>query len=110
MDEMSRIMKPGGHLLISTHGQAYVDDLDALERRAFGEGRLVIRNEDASGTNRCGVYFPEAYVRQVLPRGLVLVDFISEGAKGNPRQNLVLLRKPSDEYPRAVAPRDPGGM
>ena len=105
MDEMSRILTPGGHLVISTHGEAYLDALDEMEQRAFRAGRLVVRNEDESGTNRCGVYFPEAYVRGTLARRLALIDFIPEGAKGNPRQDLILLRKPFSTSTRPAAGR-----
>ena len=105
MDEMARILTPGGHLVISTHGEAYLDALDEVEQRAFRAGRLVVRNEDESGTNRCGVYFPEAYVRGTLARRLTLIDFIPEGAKGNPRQDLILLRKPFSTSTRPSAER-----
>ena len=110
MDEMSRILTPGGHLVISTHGGAYLDTLDEVEQRAFRAGRLVVRNEDESGANRCGVYFPEAYVRGTLARRLALTDFIPEGAKGNPRQDLILLSKPSAASTRSSAGRSTSPM
>ena len=110
MDEMSRILKPGGHLVISTHGGAYLDALDEVEQRAFRAGQLVVRNEDESGTNRCGVYFPKAYVCGTLARRFALIDFIPQGAKGNPRQDLILLRKPSLPYTQPSAARGAGGM
>jgi SAM-dependent methyltransferase len=54
MDELGRVLAPGGHAILSVHGQRYVDELSP----AF-----------------------------------TLVDFLPEGAHGNPRQDLILLRR-----------------
>ena len=72
--------------------------------------RLVVRKEDESGTNRCGVYFPEAHVCGAFARRFAPIDFIPEEAKGNPRQDLILLRKPSSPRTRPSAARGAGGM
>jgi SAM-dependent methyltransferase len=94
--EMARVLKPEGLLLITTHGEAYLGELTEDERRMFRQGRLVVRNPDAAGTNYCGVYCSEGYVRQTLCAGFDLVDFVPRGAKGNPHQDLVLLRCAGD--------------
>ena len=78
-------------------------------RQVFWRARAV-RNEDGSGTNRCGLYFPEAYVRGTLARRLALINFTPEGAKVNPRQDLILLRKPSSASMRPSAGRSASRM
>jgi len=93
MREMARVLKPGGLLLITTHGEAYLGELTEDETRAFRLGHLVVRNPDAAGTNYCGVYCSEDYVRRTLSAGFHVVDFVSRGAEGNPHQDLVLLRR-----------------
>lgn len=104
--ELSRIVKPGGHLVISTHGEAYLHRLNDHERREFEAGRLVVKNNTkAPGSNMCSAYHPPAYVRDRMAPGLELVDFIPEGAKGNPRQDLVVLRKRNEATRRADALR-----
>ena len=92
MRELRRVLAPGGHLLVSVHGAAYRDGLPEDERREFLAGRLVVRDGPA-GSNLCAAYHPEPYVREVLARDFSLVDFVVEGALGNPRQDLLLLRK-----------------
>ena len=91
--EMRRILKPDGLLLITTHGEAYLDDLSEDERREFRSARLVVRHPEAAGTNYCGTYCSEQYVRQVFTDGFHLVDFAPRGALGNPHQDLVLLSR-----------------
>lgn len=94
--ELTRILKRGGRLVFSTHGEAYSQRLNAQERRRFAEGRLVVKNNvSAPGRNTCAAYHPAAYVRNEMASGLELVEFVPEGAKGNPRQDLYVLRKPS---------------
>jgi 2-polyprenyl-3-methyl-5-hydroxy-6-metoxy-1,4-benzoquinol methylase len=94
MREMERILKPGGFLIVSTHGEPYLGHLSPGQQAEFRSGRAVVKDEESAGTNRCGVYLPEAYVRTRLADGFRVVDFRPQGATGNPPQDLVLLQKP----------------
>jgi SAM-dependent methyltransferase len=92
MTELRRVLRPGGWLLVSTHGDAYLERLDADERARFRAGELVVRWEQVAGTNLCSAFHPEAYVRTRLADGLDLVEFSPQGAAGNPHQDLTVLR------------------
>jgi 2-polyprenyl-3-methyl-5-hydroxy-6-metoxy-1,4-benzoquinol methylase len=92
--ELARVVQPGGYVLLSTHGESYVGRLNGEERRAFAEGRLVVRWSQVAGTNLCTAFHPPAYVRDTLTVGWELVELVPEGARGNPHQDLVLLRRP----------------
>jgi SAM-dependent methyltransferase len=96
IDEFSRVLKAGGHLLISTHGDAYIHRLDNHELMAYKAGRLVVKNDVTSpGKNTCSAYHPMPYVRDdLVAEKFEVIDFVPEGAKGNPRQDLYVLRKP----------------
>jgi hypothetical protein len=80
-------------LLLTTHGRSYLPRLDAGERARFEAGELVVRWNDVPGTNLCSAYHPEHYLRQTFARGFTFVELEPEGARGNPTQDLVLLRK-----------------
>jgi SAM-dependent methyltransferase len=93
--ELTRVLKPGGYLLLSTHGESYSHRMNESELRQFASGRLVVKNDvKAPGSNSCSAYHPPAYVREDLARGLSLIEHVPEGAKGNPHQDLYVLRKP----------------
>ena len=94
VEELSRVLRPGGLLLVTTHGERYLERLSADERAAFARGEVVVRFEQVAGTNLCTAFHPPAYVRETLAHGLEVVDFVPEGAEGNPHQDLFLLRKP----------------
>lgn len=93
MEEMVRVLRPGGYLIFSTHGARYVDQLNPIERQSFESGRLVVRHDEQPGSNTCGAYHPEAYVRTHVPAGMRVVTHIAEGALGNPFQDLWLLQR-----------------
>ncbi len=94
MKEMWRILRPGGHLVVSTHGEAYLHRLNEPERVSFLAGHTVVRRGAVAGSNWCTTFHPEQAIRQRLARGFEIVDFVREGAKGNPVQDVTLLRKP----------------
>jgi SAM-dependent methyltransferase len=92
MRELRRILAPGALLLVSTHGDAYRQRLDEDERRRYDRGDLVVRWSEAAGTNLCAAYHPRAALER-LADGLTFVEHVPEGAKGNPHQDLTVLRK-----------------
>lgn len=92
MQEMRRIVKPGGHLLMTTHGDFYLSLLDAAEQRRYHAGELVLRPGVIEGSNACAAFQSESQVRSVLAAGWEVVAFVREGSLGTPRQDLYLLR------------------
>jgi SAM-dependent methyltransferase len=93
MSELARVLKPGGHLLFSVHGESYLPELTFDERQRFRAGQLVVRGAPGEGSNRCATFHPGSYVRDVLAGAYRVVDFVPEGALGNPRQDVYLLQK-----------------
>ncbi len=92
--ELTRVLRPRGLLLLSTHGERYVERLSAVERQVFDRGEVVVRFEKVAGTNLCTTFHPPRYVRDFLGADLELVEEVPEGAMGNPHQDLFVFRKP----------------
>jgi SAM-dependent methyltransferase len=92
-DELRRVLRPRGYLLLTTHGRSYVPRLEDDERARFEHGELVVRWGDVPGTNLCSAYHPEAYLRDVFADGFAFLELEPEGARGNPTQDLVLVRR-----------------
>lgn len=96
IDELTRVLRPGGHLLITTHGDYYGAGLPPGDRARYDRGEAVVHLADRAGSNDCATFHPPRYVREHLVRGLEVVDHRPEGALGNPRQDVWLLRKPGE--------------
>ena len=92
--ELRRILRPGGYLFLTTHGKYYEDQIPDHLRKRFRDGEFVVAEPDRAGQNICAAFHPEKYVRGELARGWDIIDFVEQGALGNPRQDVYLLRKP----------------
>jgi hypothetical protein len=90
---LARVLKPGGVLLITVHGESRLCQMDPEDRQRFLSGQLVVKREAAVGTNVCGAYHPEQWVRDNLTKRFEVVDFIPRGAR-DANQDIFLLRKP----------------
>jgi len=92
--ELTRILKNGGFLLISTHGDFERGAIiDSKDRKKFDNGNIIVRDSLKEGENRCMAYHPSGSISTILPSNLKLISSILEGAKGNPRQDIHFLQK-----------------
>jgi len=94
MDELKRALRPGGYLLFTVHGISRLNDLSAEQRRAFETGNPIILGGQYSGTNFCGTYHPESYIRNILCRDFRFVEFEPGGAK-DANQDIYLMQRPA---------------
>ena len=78
MAELSRILKPGGHLLMTTQGESFLPYMSEEERGKFRSGRLVVREQGVVGGNPFVAIHPPEYVKTHLPSDLSLVSFVPE--------------------------------
>jgi SAM-dependent methyltransferase len=95
LDELRRVLRPGGYLLVTVHGDAYLDRLAPEEAVRFRAGECVVRWSEVAGSNLCTTFHPASFVKGPLSEGLDIVEVVPRGALGNPEQDLVLLRQPA---------------
>ncbi len=93
LGEMRKVLKPGGFLYVTLHGESCIHGLDEKLQNDFRAGRFVVIEEEQAGTNYCAAYHPEAYVRGEFSRGFSVKVFRREGARGGSRQDAYLLKK-----------------
>jgi len=94
IDELRRVLRPQAYLVLTTHGERYLERLEPAEQAQFDAGELVVRWGEVPGTNLCTTFHPPSWVReQLLPHGFAEIAFVPEGARGNPHQDLYLLRR-----------------
>ena len=94
INELSRLLKPGGYLYFTTHGDYYLPKLTPEEHERYLGGKLVIREEQRSGENTCAAFHPVSYVHDKLLQDLIAVDFVPGGTQGHSLHDVHLVRKP----------------
>jgi 2-polyprenyl-3-methyl-5-hydroxy-6-metoxy-1,4-benzoquinol methylase len=93
LQEMKRILKPGGLIFLSVHGDHYRYMLTPEEERRFNQGEIVAHQVESAGTNYCNVFHPRKYLIENFGRVLDVLAVVPCGALGNPHQDAVLLQK-----------------
>ena len=94
INELARVLKPGGHIWFTTHGEYYVVTMTPEEKQIFENGELVVREQQQSGSNFCAVFHPTSYVHERLAKNFDVVDFIAGGQNSDFLHDVHLLRKP----------------
>jgi SAM-dependent methyltransferase len=92
--ELVRLLRPGGVLICTVHGDACKDFLLPDEMAQFESGRLVIRDGVDPGSRCFLAYHPQSFVRNRLLRGLQVIEH--QPGKTHPLgyQDLWIARKP----------------
>jgi SAM-dependent methyltransferase len=91
-DELYRILKSPGYLLISTHGDSYSENYTKKQQEEYKNGKLVVRFDDSEGTNLCSTLHPEHFIKEKLARKFKLIDFVPSGEEGG-KQDFSLFKK-----------------
>jgi SAM-dependent methyltransferase len=92
MQELERVLAPGGRLLVTTKGLSRADAMNDAERKRFDAGEVVVQNDRYAGRNLCAAFHPERYVRERLAGDLDVVEFVpADGAVLT--QDATILRK-----------------
>lgn len=94
MRELHRVVRPGGHVILTMHGRgAVARQLGEAGVKRFDAGELVVTHKRASGLNRCGAFHPRPWVERQLLEGFELLEHAPGGVGGAPGADLYVLRR-----------------
>ena len=66
IEELGRVVRTGGLIWFTIHGESYRERLLPEEAERFDAGEIVVTLPEVQGTNLCGAYWPEVSVRRML--------------------------------------------
>jgi SAM-dependent methyltransferase len=73
MAECVRVVRPGGLILLTVHGDRCTDSLSREEREQYRRGRLVVRARVRAGTRAFVAYQSPRFMREVLLRDVEIL-------------------------------------
>ena len=98
MEELSRVVKPDGLIILTTHGDTSRACLLSSEIRDYDEGNLVVRGGITEG-KRCFVAFhPPSFVRNELLGKLAVISHFTESSQSL-MQDVWLVRNSKNQIP-----------
>lgn len=66
VDDWARILRPGGHLLVTVHGDAYRHMLGRRLGERYDSGKVAVHNPLGRGRNVCSTFHPPEAMRALL--------------------------------------------
>jgi SAM-dependent methyltransferase len=91
--ELARVLRPGGHLLATFHGEFYAQSmLSPGERERFAAGELIVHGGEKAGSNACASFHAPLAVRRKFGASFEVRDFRA-GTAPLREQDRYLFRK-----------------
>ena len=79
IEELYRLLKPGGILLLTSHGNFFCNKLVPKELKKFNTGKLVIRGAEKEGNRVYAAFQPEQFMKLLL-KDFKILQFIPGGS------------------------------
>jgi SAM-dependent methyltransferase len=93
-DELRRVTRPGGVIMVSVHGEALVPQLLPDEKEAWDRGELVVRDQGGvdEGKRMYLAFHPDRFMRDRLLAGHEVLEHVTDRGKG--KQDVWIVRRP----------------
>ncbi len=98
IDELSRVVKPNGLVILTTHGDSSRANLLSNEIQLYDRGKLVVRNKVREGKRLFVAYHPPSFVRNKLLRKLEVVSHFSGPNTGSLIQDVWIVKNCKNVY------------
>lgn len=93
INEMRRILKPGGLFYFTTHGKNTIAPLSIEEKNQFSNDEIVLHNAFDEGDNKYSSYQSYNWTTNHLLNGFELIAFEEGSEKPHLRQDVYILKK-----------------
>jgi len=90
--ELERVIKNGGILFFTVHGEVFKEKLTDSEKKLFDRGEPVIKAGTKEGHRTFAAFQPPSFIRQLVKDHQILVHKPGVIENGIPRQDLWIVR------------------
>ncbi len=96
VDEIARILSPGGVAFLTTHGKAYRSNLLTKEKKEFDKGELIARGHAKIGHRTYTSFHPPEFMAKLFATGGLEILEHLEGGPGSAEfsQDVWIVRRP----------------
>ncbi|MEA3494587.1 MAG: class I SAM-dependent methyltransferase [Bacteroidota bacterium] len=92
-EELIRILKTGGILLLTTQGNDFKQKLTAKESVDFKNGKLIVRGKVKEGHRTYSAFQPESFMKKLLKSVKILDHIEGEKLSNSPEQDIWIIQK-----------------
>lgn len=92
-NELIRVLKPGGIILLTLQGNAFVGKLAENEVARFKRGELIVRSNTKEGHRTYGAFQPVSFVKEMVGFNKVLEHIPGDVKDGKPQQDVWIIEK-----------------
>jgi SAM-dependent methyltransferase len=92
MKELSRVVKPNGLIILTTHGDLTRANLLSHEIQEYDAGQLVVRGMVKEGKRTFVAYHPPSFIRNELLKGFTVVSHITNPIPQSLTQDIWVVR------------------
>ena len=93
MDELFRVLRPGGVLIFTTHGNNSAHRLLPDDRKTYEAGGLVVKGGVSEGKKHFLAYHPPAHIRNKLLKGKKILGHLESPDEYRLGQDVWIVRK-----------------
>ena len=72
IEELNRVLKPGGILFLTLHGDSFTEKMNTAELQQFNQAKLVVRGQVKEGHRTFTAFHPEKWVREWTRKFILL--------------------------------------
>lgn len=80
--ELLRVLKPGGFLMFTTHGDGFSYHLHSKDMDNYNAGKLVVWNRSEEGKRDFTAFHSPKYIREQFLADQTIIKFVESGAMG----------------------------
>ena len=91
--ELHRVLRHGGVLFLTLHGEVFLDKLEKAEQNTFEKNHLVVRGQVKEGHRTFIAFHPPEFVKLWTSDFTLLKHIPGKIENGNPAQDVWILKK-----------------